>query len=351
MGRTILADSHGVVGEDVECRELRESGDTDGGTAIVAEDQEGGAGYAEDSVIGVAVHDRAHGVFADAEVDVPALVVLAGEVTSPLDVVESGTEEVGASADEQWHCLGDRLEGDASGLAGGDDILGLEMRDRGQEIGNLLLDTRVKECRQLRIGGTPCGILLLPGGVGRGALRLEVGKVGGDFGGDEEFLFGQPETLACLVGELHAGLAVRLVGALDLGDALADHGAAHDHVRLALGGLGMVVGGQDGSHVVAVDLLDIPAVGLVACGHILALAHIEHGVEGDVVRVEEKDQVVQTEVPRKRGGLAGNTFLKATVTAEDDDMVVEDGVLRGVEARGCHLLRHGDTDTVGHALA
>ena len=150
------------MGEDIECRELRERRDADGGSAIVAEDQEGGAGNAEDSVIGVAVHDRTHGVLADAEVDVPALVVLAGEVTSPLDVVESGTEEVGTSADEQGHCLGDRLEGDASGLAGGDDILGLEVRDCGQEIGNLLLDTGVEEGRQLLIGGTPCGILLLP---------------------------------------------------------------------------------------------------------------------------------------------------------------------------------------------
>ena len=151
--------------------------------------------------------------------------------------------------------------------------------------------------------------------MGRGALRLEVGKVGGDFGGDEELLLGKTESLAGLVGELHARLAVCLVGALDLRDALADHGAAHDHVRLTLGGLGMVVGGEDGAHVVAVDLLNVPAVGLVAGGHILALAHIEHGVESDVVRVEKEDQVVQTEVTGKRGGLAGNTFLKATISA------------------------------------
>ena len=225
------------------------------------------------------------------------------------------------------------------------------MRDRGQEIGNLLLDTGVKEGRQLCIVGTPCGIILLPGAMRCGTLRLEFGKVGGDFGGDEELLLGKTESLAGLVGELHARFAVGLVGALDLGDAFADHGAAHDHVRLTLGGLGMVVGGEDGVHVVAVDLLDVPAVGLVAGGHILALADVEHGVEGNVVGVEEEDQVVESEMPCKRGGLAGNTFLKATVSAEDYDMVVEDGVLGCVEAGRRHLLRHGDTDAVGHALA
>lgn len=53
----------------------------------------------------------------------------------------------------------------------------------------------------------------------------------------------------------------------------------------------------------------------------------------------------------QRGGLAGDTLLEASVTAENDDMVVQDGVLRGVEAGCSHLLGHGEADAVGNALS
>lgn len=53
-----------------------------------------------------------------------------------------------------------------------------------------------------------------------------------------------------------------LVGAFNLGDSLSDDRLADDHVGLALGRLGLVEGGEDLLHVVTVDLLNIPAVGL-----------------------------------------------------------------------------------------
>ena len=81
----------------------------------------------------------------DTEVDVASLAVLVGEIATSLDVVEGGAKEVSAAADEQGHGLSDGLEDNAASLAGSDRLLGLEGRDRGEEIGNLLFDTRVEK--------------------------------------------------------------------------------------------------------------------------------------------------------------------------------------------------------------
>ena len=75
----------------------------------------------------------------DPEVDVAALIVLAGEVSSSLDVVERRAEQVGAAAHDQGHGLGDRLEHDATCLACGDAIFGFEGRYGGKKVGNRLL--------------------------------------------------------------------------------------------------------------------------------------------------------------------------------------------------------------------
>ena len=296
MGRAILSNRHGVVGKDVGGRKLRESCHSDGGTTIVAENEEGGAGDAEDAVVGVAVHDRAHGVLADAEVKIATFVVLAGEVTSPFDVVEGGAKEIGAAAHEERHGLGDWLKDNASSLTRRNGLIRLEGGDEREKIGNLLLDASIQERCQLEVGGAPSGKLFLPSGMRCGTLGLQFSEVSGDLGGDEELLLGETESLAGLVCELHAGLAVRLVGSLDLGDAFADHGAAHDHVRLTLGRLGLVKGSKDFIHVVTVDLLNVPAIGLVTGRNILALAHVEHGVKGHVVGIKEEDQVIKAKV-------------------------------------------------------
>ena len=68
-------------------------------------------------------------MLADAKVDVAPLTVLIGKVSSTLNVVESRTEEIRATADQQGHSLGDRLKNDASGLAGGNRLVWLERRD------------------------------------------------------------------------------------------------------------------------------------------------------------------------------------------------------------------------------
>ena len=186
--------------------------------------------------------------------------------------------------------------------------------------------------------------------MGLGALLLEISEVSGDLGRDEEFFVRETKPLAGLVGELHTGLTMGLVGAFDLRDTLSDDGLADDNVGLALGGLGLVKGRKDLLEIVAVDHLDVPAIGGIACAHILALADIQHRVEGDVVGIEENNQVVEAEVTRQRGGLRGDAFLETAITAKSDDMVVQDGVLGRVEPGCCHFLRHGVADGVGNSL-
>ena len=184
-----------------------------------------------------------------------------------------------------------------------------------------------------------------------GTLGLEICEVCSDLGSDEELLIRKTKSLAGLIGKLHTCLAVGLVGAFDLGDSLSDDRLTDDHVGLALGGLGLIKGCEDLVQVMAVDHLDMPAVGGIASADILALADIQHGVEGDVVGIEENDEIIETEVTGKRGGLCRDTFLKTTIAAENDDMVVEDSVLGSVEASGSHLLRHRESHAIGHTLA
>ncbi len=124
--RAIFADADGVVGEDVDVGQLRERGEPDRRAAVIREDEKRGAGGAEDSVVTDAVHDRAHAVLADAEVDVPALAVVAREIFAAFDVVQGRAVQIGAAADEKRHRLRERLERFAPGLARGDLRVGRE---------------------------------------------------------------------------------------------------------------------------------------------------------------------------------------------------------------------------------
>jgi len=70
VGGSVLAYSDAVVRPDVRHLELGQRGDPNGGPHVVGENQKGGAGDGEDSVVGESVHDGSHGVFPDSEVEV-----------------------------------------------------------------------------------------------------------------------------------------------------------------------------------------------------------------------------------------------------------------------------------------
>ena len=101
----------------------------------------------------------------------------------------------------------------------------------------------------------------------------------------------------------------------------------------------------------AVDVIDLPSVGLVTLEDVLGLGVLGHLVEGDLVGVVEDDEVVELLVGGEGGGLGGDTLLEATVTGEGEDVVVEDLVVVGVVDGLGHLLGGGETDGVGNTLS
>lgn len=89
----VFTNADGVVRENIGDRQFGQSGDTDARAAVVSKDEEGGAASEEETVVGDAVADRAHGVLADAKPDVAAGAVAGGEVATAGDVVLCGAEE------------------------------------------------------------------------------------------------------------------------------------------------------------------------------------------------------------------------------------------------------------------
>jgi len=75
VGGSVFADSDGVMGEQVDDWEFHQRGEPDGAALDVGEDQEPGL-VGADLAERQTVADRAGGVFADAEVQVPAGPVL-----------------------------------------------------------------------------------------------------------------------------------------------------------------------------------------------------------------------------------------------------------------------------------
>ena len=79
VGRAVLAEADGVVGPDVGHGQLHDRRQPDRRAHVVGEDEERAAVHAGAAVQGDAVHHRAHGVLADAEVQ-HAAVRVAGEL-------------------------------------------------------------------------------------------------------------------------------------------------------------------------------------------------------------------------------------------------------------------------------
>src|SRR5258705_11083855 len=98
MGGAVFADTNRIVREDIDVRQSRQRGQPNGGPAIISEDKKRRAGCTEHSVIGNAVHNGAHAVFANAEANVTALRRLARKIARVLDVVQGRSMQMGAAA-------------------------------------------------------------------------------------------------------------------------------------------------------------------------------------------------------------------------------------------------------------
>ena len=201
VGRAVLADADGVVGPDVGHRELHDRRQPHRRPHVVGEHEERAAVDAGAAVQGDAVHDRAHGVLADAEVQHPAvavaLEVLGGELRGherrlALGGRVVGAGQVGRAAPQLGQHRRDGGEHLAGGGAGGDALLvGLERRQRVVPAGGQgPRGHPVEERLALGVLRRPGVELLLPrGDVGAAALDQRAG-VGEDLLGDLERLVG-----------------------------------------------------------------------------------------------------------------------------------------------------------------
>ena len=103
-------------------------------------------------------------------------------------------------------------------------------------------------------------------------------------------------------------------------------------------------------HVLAVDFLNVEAVGLEAHGRVFALGRRRRGVERDRVRIVNQDQIIETEMSGERARLGGHAFLQATVARETNAVLIEDAVLRRVESRRGHFHGYCNSDGIADAL-
>ena len=84
MGRSVFADADGIVGEDPDRRNLHDGREADRHLHIVAEDEESRAVGSEFRQRH-AVHDCAHGVLANAEMEVARVVMIGLEITRAVE--------------------------------------------------------------------------------------------------------------------------------------------------------------------------------------------------------------------------------------------------------------------------
>ncbi len=103
-----------------------------------------------------------------------------------------------------------------------------------------------------------------------------------------------------------------------------------------------------------VDGLDVPAVGLVALGDVLAQGDVGVVLDRDLVVVVDQGQVAQLLGAGDRGRLGADALLDVAVAGQRVDVVVEDRLARGgvgVEQAVLAAGGHRHADRVADALA
>ena len=133
VGRAVLAETDRVVGPDVDDRQPHQRRQPDRTAHVVAEGQERAAVRAGPAVRLDPVHDRAHGVLADAEVQHPAVRAAREGLGLPVGGQEAGLAlrggvvrlgQVGRAAPQLGHLRRDRVD-HLAGRGAGRDALGI----------------------------------------------------------------------------------------------------------------------------------------------------------------------------------------------------------------------------------
>ena len=105
----VLAHADGIVGEDVEHRQAHDGGHADRRPHVIGKDEEGGAEGAQ-SGQRHAVDDRAHGMLADAEVEISGVVACGLEIAAAVDEREGRRGQVARPAQQPRQPPGDLIQ-------------------------------------------------------------------------------------------------------------------------------------------------------------------------------------------------------------------------------------------------
>ena len=120
MRRSVLAETNRVVRHDMNDALTHERTQPDRRTGIIREDEEG-AGIRDDSAMQRhAIHCRGHAMLAHAIMDEAAGIIGGGQHLHRLRLGVIGACEVGRAADHFRHGIGQRIEREFRGSAGGD---------------------------------------------------------------------------------------------------------------------------------------------------------------------------------------------------------------------------------------
>ena len=355
VGRAVLPHADRVVREDERRRDPHDRRQADRALHVVAEDQEAGAEGAEPGQRQPVDHG-AHRVLADAEVEVAPAVLAGLDAPAAVDERERGGRQVGRAADQLGN-LGRRpLDDLLGGLAGGDHAgVRALLRDVGPEAGRQRVAELTLELPGLGLEVLAVGLeLLLPALLLLAAAVDGLAEVGERLVGDEERLearvavdlLGEPDLL---LAERRAVRAVRVLLVRRAGRDVRAHDDQARAVRdlLRRGHRGVELVEAD----VLVQVLDVPAVGLVAGADVLGEGELRVALDRDVVVVVEADQAAEAEVARERGGLAGDALLQVAVRGDEVRVGVDRRVVALVEAGGEHALAERHADRGGDALA
>ncbi len=192
----------------------------------------------------------------------------------------------------------------------------------------------VEFSRQVRIGLGIGRKRLVPSVAERfGALGHGAVQVVDDAVGHQELRVFRPaiDLLGCLDDVGAHGIAVRLGGAGDW-RAEADDAVEHDQGRgVAIGLEGLDGAGKRPRIVGIIDVDDRPAIAFEALADVLAEGQRRAALDGDAVAVVDPAQVAELLMAGDRGGFGRHTFHHIAVTAEDVDVIVEQGGVGCIE--------------------
>jgi hypothetical protein len=335
------------VREDEHDRQAAHRRQTQRRSHVVAEHHERADERSQPTVKRHPVGDCRHAVLAHAVVQVTAVELVASDHAGALQrgVVRAG--EIRRAADQGRHVRRQRVQDATRRLARGERGLAAKVRQQEVERARQLPPVRRgPERRQARVAESV-----------RPALLPVLSQRGSPLG------IG-PEGLAGRRGDLERGqrpaqvLARPLAGVgveravhrrrVDRGRSEADARPAHDQVGLPIRGGGLVQRRAQSVGVVAVDLLDLPAVRLEALPDVLREAQARRSVDRDAVVVVEHDQASQTQMAGQGGRLGADPLHQVAVRGQHVGAVIDE--VRA-EARGQHALRERHADRVAEALS